>query len=106
MGAPGIRRAQAIRVAAVRSRNERVLLAGWPLDRVSVGRIDRNHAVWRRRCLRADVSDREEARQVSTAGGFFPQWSADSKQLFYIAADGMLTAVAITPGGSTLDIGR
>jgi Tol biopolymer transport system component len=36
--------------------------------------------------------------QVSTTGGIAPQWRRDGKELFYIAADGMLTAVSIGPG--------
>jgi Tol biopolymer transport system component len=38
--------------------------------------------------------------QVSTTGGTSPRWSGDGKELFYVAADGMLTAVAVE-GGST-----
>jgi len=34
--------------------------------------------------------------QVSTEGGVSPQWRRDGKELFYVAADGTLTAVAIT----------
>jgi Tol biopolymer transport system component len=33
--------------------------------------------------------------QVSTAGGRFPAWRRDGKELFYIAADGKLTAVEV-----------
>jgi hypothetical protein len=38
--------------------------------------------------------------QVTTTGGINPQWRGDGKELFYVAADGMLTAVAIGPGAS------
>ena len=38
---------------------------------------------------------------VSIAGGHSPQWLADGKELFYIAADGNLMAVAIEPDGTT-----
>jgi serine/threonine protein kinase/Tol biopolymer transport system component len=44
-------------------------------------------------------------RQVSTGGGFGPRWSADGKSLFYVARDGMLTAVAVTARGDTLEFG-
>ena len=43
--------------------------------------------------------------QVSTAGGDQPQWRGDGKELFYIAADRNLTAVAIG-GGTALEVGR
>jgi len=36
--------------------------------------------------------------QVSTNGGTSPQWRRDGKELFYIAADGMLTAVSVGSG--------
>ena len=32
--------------------------------------------------------------RISTAGGEQPRWSGDGKELFYLAADGKLTAVA------------
>jgi eukaryotic-like serine/threonine-protein kinase len=35
--------------------------------------------------------------QVSTTGGTSPKWRGDGKELFYVAADGMLTAVPIEP---------
>jgi eukaryotic-like serine/threonine-protein kinase len=36
--------------------------------------------------------------QISTTGGSSPRWRGDGKELFYIAADGNLTAVAIDVG--------
>jgi len=36
--------------------------------------------------------------QISSNGGKQPQWSHDGKELFYVAADQMLMAVAIHPG--------
>jgi hypothetical protein len=36
--------------------------------------------------------------QVSNGGGFAPQWRGDGRELFYLAADGKMMAVAITPG--------
>jgi len=36
--------------------------------------------------------------QVSTTGGISPQWRRDGRELFYIAADGILTAVSVGPG--------
>ncbi len=35
---------------------------------------------------------------VSIAGGSSPRWQADGKELFYLAADGKLMSVDITPG--------
>jgi eukaryotic-like serine/threonine-protein kinase len=43
--------------------------------------------------------------QVSTAGGDQPQWGADGKELFYMAADRNLMAVSIN-GSAALEIGR
>ena len=40
---------------------------------------------------------------VSTAGGIHPRWSADGKELFYLAPDGTLTLAAIAVRGSTLE---
>jgi len=37
--------------------------------------------------------------QVSTEGGFSPSWSADGKQLYYIAGDRVVVA-AVHDGGS------
>jgi eukaryotic-like serine/threonine-protein kinase len=37
-------------------------------------------------------------RQLSTNGGTNPQWRRDGRELYYIAADGKLMAVEITPG--------
>jgi serine/threonine protein kinase len=34
--------------------------------------------------------------QVSTGGGVSPRWRADGRELFYVAADGRLTSVAVT----------
>lgn len=43
--------------------------------------------------------------QVSTAGGDQPQWGADGKEMFYIAADRNLMAVSIN-GTDAIQIGR
>jgi Tol biopolymer transport system component len=39
-------------------------------------------------------------RQVSTGGGAQPCWSADQKEIYYMAPDGRLMAVEITSNGS------
>jgi len=36
--------------------------------------------------------------QVSMNGGAFPRWRRDSRELYYVAANGDLVAVAVTPG--------
>jgi hypothetical protein len=33
---------------------------------------------------------------VSTSGGVYPRWSADGKELYYIAPDGVLMAVPVS----------
>jgi Tol biopolymer transport system component len=38
--------------------------------------------------------------QVSTAGGLYPQWRADGKELFFQAPDQTLMSVAVTTGAS------
>jgi hypothetical protein len=42
--------------------------------------------------------------QISTGGGFSPRWRGDGREIFYVAADGKLTAVAVS-GGSTPEFG-
>jgi hypothetical protein len=43
--------------------------------------------------------------QVSTAGGTQPMWARDGRELFYAAADGRLTAVAVEPDATTFASG-
>ena len=38
--------------------------------------------------------------QVSTGGGFSPRWRGDSRELYYVAADGRLMAVPIGAGNT------
>ncbi len=42
--------------------------------------------------------------QVSTTGGAQVRWSADGKEIFYVAADGRMTAVSVALGGATPDV--
>jgi Tol biopolymer transport system component len=42
--------------------------------------------------------------QVSSAGGMQPRWRGDSKELYYLAADGKLMAVPVS-GGANFDAG-
>jgi Tol biopolymer transport system component len=41
----------------------------------------------------------EQKRRVSSAGGAHPEWSRDSRELFYLAPDGMLMAAPMRESG-------
>jgi serine/threonine protein kinase/Tol biopolymer transport system component len=43
--------------------------------------------------------------QVSTAGGVYPRWGPDGKELYYIAPDGQMTAAPIRATATTLEPG-
>jgi hypothetical protein len=43
--------------------------------------------------------------QVSTAGGIYPLWRRDGKELYYLGPDGQLMAAPITTTGTTLEPG-
>jgi Tol biopolymer transport system component len=43
--------------------------------------------------------------QISIAGGTQPEWRRDGKELFYISADGKLTAVPVTTDGAAFSAG-
>ncbi|MFL6281057.1 MAG: protein kinase domain-containing protein [Vicinamibacterales bacterium] len=45
----------------------------------------------------------KERKQVSTAGGTQVRWSADGKEVFYIAPDGTMMAVSLGFSGAALD---
>jgi len=44
-------------------------------------------------------------RQISTQGGSGPRWRRDGKELYYLSADGKLTAVPVKFGAGTFDVG-
>ena len=44
-------------------------------------------------------------RQVSTAGGTFPRWRRDGRELFYIAPGGRLMAATVGAQGSGFEVG-
>jgi serine/threonine protein kinase/Tol biopolymer transport system component len=49
-----------------------------------------------------------EAREripVSTAGGTAPRWSADGREIYFVAPDGMIMAVPVESKGSTMQLG-
>ena len=43
--------------------------------------------------------------QVSTAGGLYPRWRNDGKELYYVAPDGHLIAAPITVRGAAVEPG-
>jgi Tol biopolymer transport system component len=43
--------------------------------------------------------------QVSTAGGIFPRWRHDGKELYYVGPNGEMTAVPVEVNGTTLEPG-
>jgi serine/threonine protein kinase/Tol biopolymer transport system component len=43
--------------------------------------------------------------RVSSAGGFQPSWRADGQELFYLAADGKLMSVSVTPVRGGVQLG-
>jgi hypothetical protein len=47
----------------------------------------------------------KEKWQISLSGGRQPRWRRDGKELFYVAADNMITAVPVNIRGSKFDIG-
>jgi serine/threonine protein kinase len=55
----------------------------------------------------ADVESKQAGGQwqVTTAGGAFPRWRADGKELYYIGPVGQMMAVPITATGGTLASG-
>ena len=42
--------------------------------------------------------------QVSMNGGAYPRWRRDGRELYYVAANGDLVAVSVTPG-ATFSVG-
>jgi Tol biopolymer transport system component len=43
--------------------------------------------------------------QISTAGGYWPRWRRDGKELFYLAPDGKLMAAAVNGQESAFEVG-
>jgi hypothetical protein len=43
---------------------------------------------------------------VSTAGGGWPRWRRDGRELFYLARDGNLMAVSVNGAGSSFVVGE
>jgi Tol biopolymer transport system component len=49
--------------------------------------------------------DRGAKQMISTAGGGWPRWSADARELFFLASDNRLMAVPVTPVRDRLAVG-
>jgi Tol biopolymer transport system component len=45
-------------------------------------------------------------RQISTAGGTFPRWRHDGKEIFYVGPDATLMAAEVTLNASSIDVGQ
>jgi hypothetical protein len=45
-------------------------------------------------------------RQLSTAGGGWPRWRRDGREIFYLAADNTLMTAEVNGRGSAFDVGR
>jgi DNA-binding winged helix-turn-helix (wHTH) protein/Tol biopolymer transport system component len=43
------------------------------------------------------------ARRISTAGGQYPQWNANGRELFYVSADNQLMAVSLRMDGDSVE---
>ena len=48
---------------------------------------------------------RDTEQQVSTAGGGWPRWNRNGKELFYLALDNMLTVIPVNGQRSRFDVG-
>ena len=51
----------------------------------------------------ASFPDAKRRLQVTSAGGSFPQWGPDGRELFYISGDGMLSVVGLKNGAEGLE---
>ena len=51
----------------------------------------------------ADGKLGNDKKRISTSGGNQPRFRGDGRELFYVAADGQMMAVALQPGGATLE---
>jgi hypothetical protein len=51
----------------------------------------------------ASFPDAKRRLQVTSAGGAFPQWGPDGRELFYISGDGMLSVVGLKNGAEGLE---
>jgi eukaryotic-like serine/threonine-protein kinase len=43
-------------------------------------------------------------RQISVGGGLYPRWRADSKEIFYVGANGKLMAAEVSTKGGSVDV--
>jgi len=45
-------------------------------------------------------------RQISTAGGQFPRWRPDGKEIFYVGLDGKLMTAEVTLKAGSIEVGQ
>jgi hypothetical protein len=55
--------------------------------------------------VRPFPADRSQSTMISIAGGMQPEWRRDGKELFYISADGKMTAVPVVTDGPVFTAG-
>ena len=70
-----------------------IVHCSWTID-ISIGTLRSNDPI--------DFCYTTGKPKISTAGGGQPRWRADGKEIFYVAADGKMTAVSVKsiPGSS------
>ena len=54
---------------------------------------------------RAPVNPAGGQWQVSTAGGIYPRWRPDAKELYYLGPDGQLMTAPVSATGTTFEPG-
>jgi serine/threonine protein kinase len=59
--------------------------------------------IYVRRFVRPGSSESMVQRQISTAGGIYPKWARDGKELYYLAPDGAMMAVPIRMSATTFE---
>ena len=87
------------------SASSRRMGAGWPTGRTNRGETRSTSGRLRRRLPRVAASAAAGQWQVSTAGGIFPRWRSDGKELYYIGPNGEMMAAPIAATGTTLEPG-
>ena len=54
---------------------------------------------------RFEIQSAGRKRVVSTAGGSYPRWAPDGRELYYLQPDGKLMAASVHRSGDRLDVG-
>jgi hypothetical protein len=55
--------------------------------------------------LRSGIPSGQSLTSISIAGGEAPRWSADGRELFFVAADGKMNVATVKSAGSRFDAG-